>query len=106
MKALRDSAEAIAAFDVAVYMVSLDDAEKNRAFAEGLDAKHVVLSDPLKEAAESYGVVAFGGLYSRRWTFYIDESGTIRRIDKNVDVATAGQDIARNLEELGVPRAE
>ncbi len=106
MKALRDSAEAIAAFDVAVYMVSLDDAEKNRAFAEGLDAKHVVLSDPLKEAARSYGVVALGGLYARRWTFYIDRSGRIRHIDKKVDVATAGQDIARTLEGLGFPRAK
>ena len=106
MKALRDSAEAIAAFDVAVYMLSLDDAEKNRAFAEGLDAKHVVLSDPLQEAAESYGVVALAGLYARRWTFYIDAAGTLRKIDRNVDVASAGQDIARNLETLGFPKAE
>ena len=104
MKALRDSAEAIAAFDVAVYMVSLDDAEKNRAFAEGLNAKHVVLSDPLKEAADSYGVVALAGLYARRWTFYIDREGTIREIDKSVDVETAGQDIARQLSELGFPK--
>jgi peroxiredoxin len=87
-------------------MVSLDDAEKNRAFAEGLDARHVVLSDPLKTVAESYGVVALAGLYARRWTFYIDASGTIREIDKKVDVATAGQDIARTLERLGFPRAE
>jgi peroxiredoxin len=77
LKALRDSADAIAAFDVAVYMVSLDDAEKNRAFAEGLNAKHVVLSDPLKEAADSYGVLALAGLYARRWTFYIDEDGSL-----------------------------
>jgi peroxiredoxin len=105
LKALRDSAEVIAAFDVAVYMVSLDDAEKNRAFAEGLNAKHVVLSDPLKEAADSYGVVALAGLYARRWTFYIDEGGRIRQIDKNVDAATAGQDIARNLETLGFSKA-
>jgi peroxiredoxin len=87
-------------------MVSLDDAEKNRAFAEGLNAKHVVLSDPLKEAAASYGVVALAGLYSRRWTFYIDQSGRIREIDKNVDVATAGQDIVRNLETLGFSKTE
>ena len=87
-------------------MVSLDDAEKNRAFAEGLSAKHVVLSDPLKEAADSYGVLALAGLYARRWTFYIDEDGRIREIDKDVDVATAGQDIARTLETLGFPKAE
>jgi peroxiredoxin len=106
LKALRDSAEAIAAFDVAVYMVSLDDAEKNRAFAEELKAKHVVLSDPLEEAADAYVVLALGGLYARRWTFYIDERGRIRHIDKDVNVASAGQDIARTLETLGFPRAE
>ena len=87
-------------------MVSLDDAEKNRAFAEALEARHVLLSDTSKEAARSYGVLALGGLYARRWTFYIDASGRIRHIDKDVNVATAGQDIAGNLEILGFPRAE
>ena len=87
-------------------MVSLDDAKQNRAFAESLNAAHVVLSDPLKQAAEAYGVLGFGGLYSKRWTFYIDPSGKIRHIDKDVDVETAGQEIARTLEELGFPRAE
>ena len=106
MKALRDSAEAIAAFDVAVYMVSLDEAEGNRAFAEGLNAKHVVLPDPLKEAADSQGVVALAGLYASRSTFHIDEGCLIRQIDENVDVATAGQDIARSLETLGSPKTE
>ena len=87
-------------------MVSLDDAEKNRAFAEQLGARHVVLSDPSKAAAESYGVVALGGLYARRWTFYIDEAGRIRHVDKDVKVETAGQDIARTLETLDFPRVE
>jgi len=88
-----------------VYLVSLDEPERNRAFAEALGAKHVVLSDPLKQAAEAYGVVALGGLIARRWTFYVDATGTLRRIDKEVDVASAGQDIARSLAELGFPRA-
>jgi peroxiredoxin Q/BCP len=59
-----------------------------------------------RSSAESYGVVALGGLYARRWTFYIDPSGRVRHVGKNVDVATAGQDIARILEELDFPRAE
>lgn len=87
-------------------MVSLDDADRNRAFAESLGAKHVVLSDPLKVAADAYGVVGLGGLYARRWTFYIDEGGQIRHVDKDVKVASAGQDIARKLGELGFSRAE
>ena len=86
-------------------MVSLDDPDKNRQFAESLGAKHVVLSDPEGRAAKAYGVTALGGLYARRWTFYIDPDGAIREIDKDVDVETAGQDIARRLGELGFPRS-
>ena len=85
-------------------MVSLDDAEKNRAFAESLGAKHVLLSDPGGEAARAYGVAGLAGLFARRWTFYIDREGTIRAIDQNVSTATAGQDIARKLGELGFPK--
>ncbi len=87
-------------------MVSLDEPEKNREFAEALEAKHVLLSDPGKGAAEAYGVTAWGGLYSRRWTFYIDREGVIRAIDKDVQVDTAGQDIVRKLGELGFSKRD
>ena len=85
-------------------MVSLDDAEKNKAFAESLGARHTVLSDPTGDVARTYGVVAFGGLYARRWTFYIDSEGLIRAVDKNVRVDHAGQDIAAQLDRLGFPK--
>ena len=39
-----------------------------------------------------------------RWTFYIGKDGTILHIDKGVKVATAGQDIAAKLAELGVAK--
>ena len=41
---------------------------------------------------------------AKRWTFYIDPDGIVRKIDKNVSTSTAGQDIARTLEELGYSR--
>jgi peroxiredoxin Q/BCP len=85
-------------------MVSLDDAEKNRAFAESLEAKHVLLSDPTGETARAYGVAGFAGLFAKRWTFYIDRDGTLRAIDQDVSTASAGQDIARKLGELGFPK--
>jgi peroxiredoxin Q/BCP len=84
-------------------MVSLDSPEKNKEFAEGLGAKHVLLSDPTGEAARAYGVAGFGGLFAKRWTFYVDRDGVIREIDKNVSTSTAGQDIAKKLGELGFP---
>jgi len=86
-------------------MVSLDDAEKNRAFATSLGADLPVLSDPDGRVAKDYGVLALGGLYARRWTFYIDPAGVIRKIDKAVSPDTAGADVVRTLEELDFPRA-
>ncbi len=85
-------------------MVSLDDAEKNRAFAESVGASFVLLSDPEKKAADRYGVLAFGGLYARRVTFYIDGSSKIVRIDRDVDTTTHGPDVIRSLGELGFPK--
>ena len=85
-------------------MVSLDSPEKNAEFAQGLEAKHVLLSDPSGETAKAYGVAGFGGLFAKRWTFYIDRDGMIRAIDQNVSTATAGQDIVRKLGELGFPK--
>ena len=50
------------------------------------------------------GVLGIGGLYAKRWTFYIDRDGVVRYIDKNVKVSTAGADIAARLEALGLPK--
>jgi len=81
--------------------VSLDSPEKNAEFAASLSTQIPVLSDPKGETARRYGVLAFGGLYSKRWTFYIDETGTIRAIDKDVNPESAGQDILERLSSLG-----
>ena len=91
-------------FDVATFMVSLDKPEKNAEFAASLGAALPVVSDPDGEVAKAYGVLAFGRFYARRWTFYIDAGGILRRIDKDVQTQTAGSDIARQLGELGFPR--
>ena len=60
-----------------------------------------MLSDPGKETAGAYGVLSERG-FASRWTFYIDGGGVIRRIDKEVSVRTAGEDILRQLKELGL----
>jgi peroxiredoxin Q/BCP len=84
-------------------MVSLDDPEKNKAFAESLEGNFPLLSDPDKTAAEAYGVLGFAGLYTKRWTFYIDSAGIIRYIDKSIDNATAGLGIVDRLKAIGFP---
>jgi peroxiredoxin Q/BCP len=85
-------------------MVSLDGAEQNAAFAASLGTDLPVLSDPEGAVARKYGVLALGGLYARRWTFYIDPEGRIRAIDKAVSPNTAGADIVRTLGELDFPK--
>ena len=85
-------------------MVSLDDPEKNRAFAQSLNASQVLLSDLGGGVADRYGVTALGGLYARRWTFYNDANGVVKHIDKAVRTETAGQDIADRMAELAFPK--
>jgi len=106
LEALRDSADAIAAYDAAVFMVSLDEPEKNKAFAESLGTTQVLLSDSIGTSAEAYGVASQGSSYARRWTIYIDDKGIVREIDKQVNVGSAGQDIARKLLELGFKKRQ
>lgn len=69
-----------------------------------MKTKTLVLSDPDGETAKRFDVIGFGGLYAKRWTFYIDADGILREIDKSVKPQTAGQDIVRKLEALGFPR--
>jgi peroxiredoxin Q/BCP len=84
-------------------MISVDDAETNKRFAEEHDADFPILSDPGKTVATSYGVLGTTGL-ARRWTFYIGPDGKILEIDKAVRTGTAGEDLAAKLAALGVKK--
>lgn len=103
-KALRDSDQEIRDYDVAYFMASTDTLEDNTAFAEQNAATFPILADPEKTLSQAYGVLSERG-YARRWTFYIDPEGVIRKIDKEVSPAEAGEQLVANLEALGVPRA-
>ena len=89
-------------------MVSVDDPDTNRAFAESLDADFPLLSDPARETATAYGVLrnyGFGaGQLAARWTFYIGPEGRILKIDTAVNPSTAGEDVVAALAELNVPK--
>lgn len=105
LRDLRDQAAAIAGYDVAVYLASVDSPEKNADFAKAEGARQVVLSDPGGDVARAYGVLGPGGLYAHRWTFYVDADGRIVAIDQQVSTATAGRDLVRRLDELGFPKS-
>ena len=103
-KALKESGEAIRAYDVEYFAASVDDAETNKKFAESLELDFPVLSDPEKSAAKAYGVVNAARPVAFRWTFYIKPDGTIAVIDKQINTASAGLDTAKHLGELGVKK--
>jgi peroxiredoxin Q/BCP len=90
---------------VAYFAASVDDVDTNRKFAESLGLDYPLLSDPGKEVAKAYGVLSPRGSASR-WTFYIAPDGKLLHIDKKVSPSSAGEDVARQLAALGVPRAE
>ena len=103
-KALRDSAREIQSFDVAYFMTSVDTLEDNTAFANEHEAGFPILSDPSKEMTGAYEVLSDAG-FANRWTYYINKQGTILKIDKQTNPATAGRDLTRTMGELGFPKS-
>ncbi len=82
----------------------MDSAERNREMAEALELEHPILSDPGKQVAEAYGVLAGGRRTAARWTFYIGADGRILYIDKAVIADGHGEDVPARLDALGIPR--
>ena len=91
---------------MAYFAASADDADTNKKFAESLELDYPILSDPGREVARAYGVVTGDQKYCRRHTVYIDKTGKILYIDKDVNPTTAGDDVAAHLAELGVASRE
>lgn len=89
-------------------MASVDDAETNRKFAEEHKADFAILADPQKNTAMAYGVIRTDVPPERqlaaRWHFFIGPDGKIVHIEKKVSAKTAGEDLAKQLEALGVKK--
>ena len=84
-------------------MISVDNAEDNKKFAEMHGADYPILADPTKEIATKYGVLGPSGL-ARRWTFYIAPDGKILHIDAAVRAASSGPDMVAKLGELNIAK--
>ncbi len=85
--------------DVSYFAASVDPVEVNTKFAASLGLSYPILSDPGKQVARAYGVLAPSG-YASRWTFYIGADGRILDIDKKVSAASHGRDIVAKLTQL------
>jgi len=104
-KSLAENGDLIRAYDVTYFMASVDPLDKNQGFAKEQKADFPLLSDPTKETAKAYGVLNAMGIASRN-TFFIGPDGKILAIDRNVNPASAAQDIASTLDKLHVPKAK
>lgn len=102
-KSLAENGSLIRQFDTVYFMASVDPIEMNKGFAAKQKADFPLLSDPTKEAAKAYGVLNTMGVASRV-TFVIGADGKILAIDRNVNPATAAQDIASTLGKLDIPK--
>jgi peroxiredoxin Q/BCP len=81
-------------------MISVDDAETNKRFAEQEGADFPILSDPGKQVATSFGVLNPGGR-ANRWTFYIGGDGKLLFVDKGrTQTGAAGETMVTKLAEL------
>ena len=87
---------------MALFGASVDTPDDNRKFAESLGLDFPLLSDPERGVAADYGVVTPDRQFASRWTFYIGVDGKLLHIEKKVSPATAGQDVAAKLAELGI----
>ena len=89
-------------------MASVDDVETNTRFAKEHNANFPILADPDKKTAMAYGVIRTDVPPERqlasRWNFFIGPDGKIVEIQKKVSVKTAGEDLARTLDTLGVKK--
>ena len=71
-------------------------------FAAENDADFPLLSDPSKEVAKAYDVLAFYGIPNRH-TIYIGKDGKVLYVDREIQASTSAEDIAQKLKELGIP---
>ena len=102
-KSLAENGHLLRQFDVSYFMASVDSLEKNTAFAESTNADFPLLSDPTKEVAKAFDVLGLLRV-PKRHTVYISKEGKIMKIDRKINASTSAQDIAANLELLGIPK--
>ena len=101
-KSFRANSKTLKDLNVAYFTASVDKPEDNKKFSDTYDLDYPILSDPDKTVANAYGVMMPGRPVANRWTFYIDKDGIIKEIDKKINVATAGEDVATKVKSLGL----
>ena len=101
-KSLAQNGHLLKELDVTYFMASVDPLATNKEFAAENEADFPLLSDPSKEVAKAYEVLAFYGV-PKRHTIYIGKNGKILYIDRDIQAATSAEDMAARVKALGIP---
>lgn len=78
--------------------------ETNTEFAKSLKLDYPILSDPDGTVAQKFGIYNAERKLASRVTFIISADGKIVHVDDKVDTGKHGEDVARKLAELGIPK--
>jgi peroxiredoxin Q/BCP len=98
--AFRDSIKLIRAEGAEVYGISTDTVESQAAFHEKHRLAFTLLADPDGAVTKAYGAKMPVMTMSKRWTFLIDPSLTIRQVKRDVDPAMDAQRVAGEIARL------
>ena len=105
VSSLRDSYHQLQAKDVEVWAVSVDAAggsKGQRAFAKELHLPFPLLPDTQRKICLLYGATQATNQLAARMSVFIDKTGTIRWIDKQINIKTHGADVLTRMHELGI----
>ena len=82
-----------------LFAISIDTVEAQKKFVQEYNIPFFHLSDPSKQTCKKYAGLNIAGL-AKRSTFIIDKQGIIKKIFRDIDVETHGQQIANSLKQL------
>lgn len=98
----RDDLAQLTRLGAQILGVSVDDTQAQSAFAEKYHLPFPLLSDHDGKVAASYGAISDWGIvsFAKRYTFLIDEKGTVRKSYLSVDTSRHSTEIIEDLERM------
>ena len=89
----------IVSADAVLFAISIDTVDAQKKFVEEYNIPFLHLSDPTKQTCKKFAGLNIAGM-AKRSTFIIDKHGIIKKIFRDIDVETHGQEIANSLKQL------
>ena len=85
--------------DTVLFAISIDNVDSQAKFVDEYKIPYVHLSDTEKNTCKRYAGLNIAGL-GKRSTFVIDKEGLIRKVFRDIDVKSHGQQILDSLKQL------